>query len=185
MVPENPDSAGNGLLGEDSPVGTVLHPGSLAIIAGKEANPSPPPVFAPLATITERLWQCPFPMRCMVGILKELRRIGGWGSGSPLTRAFAGLKPLQKSSLPAPALTTRLRLTGPYLRRRATGGSSKRDESPSPWSTHTCAVCYPPSGASPFIFVHQQSFFFVASRLTASRPSTIPLTSGARRLRTN
>jgi hypothetical protein len=29
-------------------------------------------------------------MRWMVGILKELRRIGGWGSGSPLTRAFAG-----------------------------------------------------------------------------------------------
>jgi hypothetical protein len=47
MVPGNPDSAGNGLLGEDSPVGTVLRPGSLAIIAGKEANPSPPPVFAP------------------------------------------------------------------------------------------------------------------------------------------
>jgi hypothetical protein len=79
MVPENPDSAGNGLLGEDSPVGTVLRPGSLAIIAGKEANPSPLPVFAPLATITERLRQCPLPMRCMVGILKELRRIGGWG----------------------------------------------------------------------------------------------------------
>jgi hypothetical protein len=29
-VPENPDSTGNGLLGEDSPVGTVLRPGSLA-----------------------------------------------------------------------------------------------------------------------------------------------------------
>jgi hypothetical protein len=38
MVPKNPDSAGKGLLGEDSPVGTVLRPGSLAIIAGKEAN---------------------------------------------------------------------------------------------------------------------------------------------------
>jgi hypothetical protein len=64
------------------------------------SSPVPPPVFAALATITERSRQCPLPMRWMVGILKELRRIGGWGSGSPLTRAFAGSKPLQTSSHP-------------------------------------------------------------------------------------
>jgi hypothetical protein len=151
-----------------------LRPGSLAIIAGKEANPSPPTRVCPLTTITEteRLWQCPFPMRCMVGIPKELRRIGGWGSGSPLTRAFAGSKPLHTSSLPAPALATRLRLTGPYLRRPATGGSSKRDESPSPWTTHTCAVCYPPSGASPFKMVQKFLYLSITLHVHCLCPNT-------------
>ena len=36
------------------------------------------------------------PHAVMAGSLQELRRIGGWGSGSPLTRAFAGSKPLQR-----------------------------------------------------------------------------------------
>ena len=36
------------------------------------------------------------PHAVMAGCLQELRRIGGWGSSSPLTRDFTGSKLLQR-----------------------------------------------------------------------------------------
>ena len=57
---------------------------------------SPPPVLCPDTHHDRKDVAMSPPHAVMAGRLQELRRIGGWGSGSPLTRAFAGSKPLQR-----------------------------------------------------------------------------------------
>jgi hypothetical protein len=76
----------------DSPVGAV----SAGYYSWAGSKNPPPPVFAPLTT--NPLGHVPFAPAVLVGPTGT-QKGGGWGSGSPLTRAFASSKP-HTNSLP-------------------------------------------------------------------------------------
>jgi hypothetical protein len=107
--------------------------------AGSEILP-PTRASPPLYTRRSE-WQGHIPPACLGDVPNGTHEDGSWGSGSPLTRAFAGSKPLLESaSLPASARITRLGRLAPILGEGATGERVTQARQLESLASHMCLV---------------------------------------------
>ena len=149
MASESPAGA------RKSPSAAGLTCGSHALAGykspGRKQQPFPPTRVSPsLLTNLVGRGKASSPLHAAGRCPKGTQKDGGWGSGSPLTRAFAGTKPhTHSTSLPASACLTRHGWLAPIFGDGRQVSTSRRLDSPSPWLSHTCLVLSPLCEASP------------------------------------